>query len=53
MIDLFNYLDFRSAQKKVILGGAEMYDLFGHHKYLSESELIDYYFKKKYNNEKD
>lgn len=46
MTDLFNYLEFRATQKKVILGGAEMYDVFGHYKYLSESELIDYYFKK-------
>lgn len=52
MTDLFNYLEFRDVQKKVILGGTEMYDIFGHYKYLSESELIDYYFKK-YNNEKN
>ena len=39
-----NFLDFKSKQKKSIRGGVEIYDIKGHYKYLSLSELFDYWY---------
>jgi hypothetical protein len=43
------FLDFERDQKKSIRGGIEMYDVKGCHKYLSLSELLDYYLTYKQN----
>ena len=37
------FLEFESNQKKSIRGGVEMYDIKGHYKFLSLSELFDYW----------
>ena len=40
---LQSFLDFEKQQKKVMRGEIEMYDLKGHHKYLTFSELFNWY----------
>lgn len=40
---LKRFLDFESKQSKSIHGGVEMYDIKGHYKYLTFSELFDYW----------
>ena len=40
---VLDFLEFRKMQKKVVFEGVTMYDVFGKHKYLTESELINYY----------
>jgi hypothetical protein len=40
---LQSFLDFEKEQKKVMRGEIEMYDLKGHHKYLTFSELFNWY----------
>ena len=37
------FLDFESKQKKSIRGGVEMYDIKGQYKYLTLSELFEYW----------
>lgn len=43
MENLISFLDFESNQKKSIRGGVEMYDVKGCYKYLTLSELFDYW----------
>lgn len=38
-----NFLYYESKQSKSIRGGVEMYDIKGHYKYLTLSELFDYW----------
>jgi len=40
---LQSFLDFEKEQKKVMRGEIEMYDLKGHHKFLTFSELFNWY----------
>jgi len=40
---LQSFLDFEKEQKKVMRGEVEMYDIKGHHKYLTFSELFNWY----------
>ena len=40
---LQSFLDFEKEQKKVMRGEIEMYDIKGHHKYLTFSELFNWY----------
>ena len=44
-----SFIDFESEQKKSVRSGIEMYDVKGFHKYLSLSELLDYYLTYKQN----
>lgn len=43
MNQLLNFLDFESKQPKSIRGGVEMYDVKSHYKYLTLSELFEYW----------
>ena len=43
MNSLLNFLDFESKQKKSIRGGVKMYDIKGHYKYLTFSELYEWW----------
>ena len=38
-----SFLDFEKEQKKTLRGNIEMYDIKGHHKYLTFSELFNWY----------
>jgi hypothetical protein len=40
---LQNFINFESKQSKSIRGGVEMYDIKGYYKYLTFSELFDYW----------
>lgn len=42
---LTGFIDFEKNQTKSIRCGITMYDVKGHYKYLTTSELVDYYFK--------
>lgn len=44
--DLLDFVEFEKQQIKSNRGGVEMYDVKGHYKYLTLSELVDYYFKR-------
>jgi hypothetical protein len=39
------FLDWKDRQTTTIRGNILMYDIKGHYKYLSESELFDYYIE--------
>ena len=43
MSHLLNFLDFVNETPKSIRGGVEMYDVKGHYKYLTLSELFEYW----------
>lgn len=38
-----SFLEFEKQQKKTMRGNIEMYDIKGHHKYLTFSELFNWY----------
>lgn len=38
-----SFLDFEKEQKKTLRGNIEMYDIKGHYKYLTFSELFNWY----------
>ncbi len=38
-----SFLEFEKEQKKIIRGNIEMYDIKGHHKYLTLAELFNWY----------
>lgn len=43
---VLQFIDFEKQQRKSNRSGIEMYDVKGHYKYLTFSELVDYYFQK-------
>jgi len=43
---VLSFLDFEKSCKKEKRGGIEMYDVKGHYKWMSLTELYEYYFKK-------
>jgi hypothetical protein len=45
MNKLIGFLEFESNQLKSERGGMILYDVKGHYKYLTFSELLDYYIK--------
>ena len=40
------FINYRNSIDSTIRGGVTMYDVKGYYKYLTESELFEYYFKK-------
>lgn len=38
-----SFLEFEKEQKKTMRGNIEMYDIKGHHKYLTFNELFNWY----------
>lgn len=38
-----SFLEFEKEQKKTMRGNIEMYDIKGHHKYFTFSELFNWY----------
>lgn len=38
-----SFLEFEKEQKKTMRGNIEMYDIKGHHRYLTFSELFNWY----------
>jgi ABC-type phosphate transport system auxiliary subunit len=43
--DHVGFLEFEKNQSKTERGGMILYDIKGHYKYLTFSELLDYYIK--------
>ncbi len=42
---IYGFLDFEKQQVKTVRGSVEMYDVKGCHKYLTFSELFEWYVK--------
>lgn len=42
---LENFIEFEKSQKRSIRGNTTMYDVKGHYKYLTLSELFEHYIK--------